>query len=361
MLTPDTGPTVHVGPLAPDPHGVVRAAVDGLRPSTNYRFAVVVDDQTDSTRGVGTFRTPGLGAQSFRVALTACARVGSNGRVFDAIAAADPLLYVEMGDIHYANIGRNAPDAFRAAYDRLLTERRAGSAVPTGPDRLRLGRPRLRTQQRRQHLTVTARGSRGVPRGRSARRGAARRCSDQPGVHDRSGAIRDDRQPFGTHRRLDARGVAARWLLEELTTASRTHALVVWVNSVPWIAEPRDGGDNWNGYPDERRLIANTIAEAQVDNLIMVSGDAHMVALDDGSNSDYSSEGGAGFPVFHAAPLDRPSSIKGGPYSDGTFVGAGQFGLLDIADDGETISVTTTGTNWQGEILVQQTFTFDVP
>ena len=92
----------------------------------------------------------------------------------------------------------------------------------------------------------------------------------------------------------------------------------------------------------------------------MVSGDAHMVALDDGSNSDYSTTGGAGFPVFHAAPLDRPGSIKGGPYSDGAFDGPGQFGLLDIDDRGDTIAVTATGSNWEGEILVRRTFTFPV-
>ena len=84
-----------------------------------------------------------------------------------------------------------------------------------------------------------------------------------------------------------------------------------------------------------RGVIADAIAQAGIDNLIMVSGDAHMVALDDGTNSDYSTGGGASFPVFHAAPLDRPGSIKGGPYSDGTFDGAGQFGLLDIADEGD--------------------------
>jgi hypothetical protein len=83
------------------------------------------------------------------------------------------------------------------------------------------------------------------------------------------------------------------------------------------------------------------------------------VALDDGANSDYSSTGGAGFPVFHAAPLDRPPSVKGGPYSDGAFAGAGQFGLLDIEDDGDTITVTTTGTNWKGETLVRRSFTFE--
>ena len=106
------------------------------------------------------------------------------------------------------------------------------------------------------------------------------------------------------------------------------------------------------------RAHRDAIAEAGIDNLMMVSGDAHMVALDDGSNSDYSSDGGAGFPVFQAAPLDRPGSIKGGPYSDGAFDGPGQFGLLDIADHGDTISVTTTGTNWDGEILLRRTFTF---
>jgi hypothetical protein len=156
------------------------------------------------------------------------------------------------------------------------------------------------------------------------------------------------------------------WLIEELTESSRTHALVVWVNPVPWIAEAREGGDNWSGFSQERTVIADAIAQAGIDNLIMVSGDAHMVALDDGTNSDYStggysSSGGASFPVFHAAALDRPGSVKGGPYSDGAFGGAGQFGLLDIADEGDTISVTTTGVDWEGDVLVERTFTFDVP
>lgn len=36
-----------------------------------------------------------------------------------------------------------------------------------------------------------------------------------------------------------------------------------------------------------------------------------MLAFDDGSNSDYSDDGGAGFPVMQAAPLDRWGSTKG--------------------------------------------------
>jgi membrane-associated phospholipid phosphatase len=361
LLRPEAGPTVRVEGSVPDERGVVRASAAGLRPSTTYRFAVVVDGEADTTRGVGSFRTPGIGAESFRVALSACARVGSNARVFDAIAAADPLVYVEMGDIHYENIGGNLPAAFREAYDRLLTE----------PGQAALYRQVPIAYVWDDHDYGPNDGDSTSP-SRPAARQVYREVVPHAGVEPGDAPINqaftigrvrfvmtDNRSERTADSMLGESQLA--WLLEELTMSSRTHALVVWVNPVPWIAEPREGGDNWSGYPDERRLIADTIAEAEVDNLIMVSGDAHMVALDDGSNSDYSTEGGAGFPVFHAAPLDRPGSIKGGPYSEGTFDGVGQFGLLDIADEGDTISVTTTGTNWQGEILVRRTFTFDVP
>jgi membrane-associated phospholipid phosphatase len=359
VLRPETGPALRVDPPAPDEQGVVRATVDGLRPSTAYRFDVVVDGDVDATRGAGSFRTPGTGADSFRVALSSCARVGSNGRVFDAIAAADPLVYVAMGDIHYANIGVNSPDAFRSAYDRLLTE----------PGQAALYRQVPIAYVWDDHDYGPNDGdstSPSRPAARQVYREVVPHAGVEPGDAPINQAFTIGRVRFvmtdGRSERTDDSMLGEAqlaWLLDELTTASRTHALVVWVNPVPWIVEPREGGDNWSGFADERRIIANVIAEADIDNLMMVSGDAHMVALDDGSNSDYSSDGGAGFPVFHAAPLDRPGSIKGGPYSDGAFDGAGQFGLLDIDDDGDTISVTTTGTNWEGEILVQRTFTFD--
>jgi len=361
VLIAESGPTVRADSLTPDEHGVVRATVDGLRPSTGYRFEVVVDGEADTTRGAGSFRTPGVGADSFRVALSSCARVGSNGRVFDAIAAADPLVYLAMGDIHYANIGVNSPDAFRSAYDRLLTE----------PGQATLYRQVPIAYVWDDHDYGPNDGDSSSP-SRPAARQVYREVVPHAGVTPGDAPI-NQAFTIGRVRFVMTDGRSERtpdsmlgetqltWLLEELTTSSRTHALVVWVNPVPWIVEAREGGDNWSGFADERRFIANAIAEADIDNLMMLSGDAHMVALDDGSNSDYSNDGGAGFPVFHAAPLDRPGSIKGGPYSDGAFDGSGQFGLLDIADDGDTISLTATGTNWDGEVLVRRTFTFDAP
>ena len=93
----------------------------------------------------------------------------------------------------------------------------------------------------------------------------------------------------------------------------------------------------------------------------MVSGDAHMVALDDGTNTDYSTADAGGFPLLHAAALDRPGGTKGGPYSSGTFPGGGQFGEVEVRDDGATMTVVLRGLTWEGDVLVEQAFELDVP
>lgn len=141
-------------------------------------------------------------------------------------------------------------------------------------------------------------------------------------------------------------GTAQRdWLIRELER-SRDAALVVWVNTVPWITKREERADQvskhgWGPYRDERREIANAIARLGLDKrLVMLSGDAHMVAIDDGTNSNYADEAGArGFPVVHAAPLDRRTSRKGGDYSHGYSRQNGQFAVMTVDDDGETMAV----------------------
>jgi hypothetical protein len=93
----------------------------------------------------------------------------------------------------------------------------------------------------------------------------------------------------------------------------------------------------------------------------MISGDAHMVALDDGTNTNYSTKSGKGFPLLHAAALDRPGSSRGGPYSHGEFPGTGQFGLVEIIDDGTDVSVVLEGRTWQDEVLTTLRFNPEVP
>lgn len=64
------------------------------------------------------------------------------------------------------------------------------------------------------------------------------------------------------------------------------------------------------------------------------------------------------FPVVHAAPLDRYAQLKGGPYSHGFhlgsrlgFLASQQFGLMEVEDDGATVTVKLSGRDSHGELL----------
>ena len=80
-----------------------------------------------------------------------------------------------------------------------------------------------------------------------------------------------------------------------------------------------------------------------------------MLAIDDGSHNTY---GGAerGFPVFHAGSLDRRGSVKGGPYSHGTFPGRGHFGLMEVTDDGDSITVSWSGRDIEDREILSYRF-----
>jgi PhoD-like phosphatase len=347
----------------PDADRVVRWQVEGLEPGTAYSYAVVVDGHRDVGRGTGGFSTPPAGPGPITVAVGSCARTGSNGAVFDAIRAVDPDLYVTSGDMHYGNVSDDDPDAFLALYDSVLT----------APAQAALHRavPAAYMWDDHDYGPNNADAS-------SASRDAARTVYRQVVPHygllaEPAGAIyqaftlgrvrfllTDTRSERTDSSMLGRRQLA--WLLDELRTASHTHGLVVWVNPDPWIAPAEPGRNDWGGYADERRRIADTIAEAGTHNLVMLSGDAHMVALDDGTNSDYSTDGGGGFPVLHAAALDRPGRVKGGPYSDGAFPGSGQFGVLTVHDDGgDHMTVNLAGRDWTGRTLVAHSFSIPVP
>ncbi|MFQ5607549.1 MAG: alkaline phosphatase D family protein, partial [Candidatus Zixiibacteriota bacterium] len=146
------------------------------------------------------------------------------------------------------------------------------------------------------------------------------------------------------------------WFKRQLLDARNRGQLIVWANSLPWIGT--NGDDGWYRYTHERRELANFIKDSLITRLCMISGDAHMTAIDDGANSDYADGGGAGFPVMHAAPLHRTPSAKGGPYSHGVFLSSsGQFGTMSVTDAGDSITVTWKG--WRlKRLLAEYSFSF---
>jgi hypothetical protein len=363
VVTAADGGVVRSGPVAPGDDDVVRLDVDGLRPGTDHRYAVEVDGELDTSRGAGTFRTVPAGPASFTVAVASCARTGSSGAVFDAVRAVDPLLFVHMGDLHYANITEDDPTVFGDRFEDVLT----------APAQAALYRSVPVAYVWSDHDYGPENADSSSPSRDAAREAYRTYVPHHELVEGDGGAIyhaftvgrvrivlTDTRSEKTGTTMLGARQLA--WLEEELVTSARDHALVLWVNQDPWIAPDEPGRDDWGGYADERRQIADTLARAGVRNLVMLSGDAHMVAADDGSNTDYSSTGGAGFPLLHAAALDSPGTVKGGPYSEGAVPGPGQFGTVTVTDTGgDTVDVELAGRDWRGEVLVSYRTTVPVP
>jgi hypothetical protein len=355
-------------PPGADDRRVVSFTVGGLSPDTTYHYAVEADGRLDLTRR-GTFRTLPGGPASFSFAFASCSRLGSNGAVYDTIREAAPLFFLAIGDWHYANIDTNDVALFRDAYQETLTRPaqaalyRSTSTGYVWDDHDYAGNnsdarspareaARLAYRQYVPHYPLPAGGG-----------DAAIYQSFTAGrVRFILTDTRSERTPSSAPDGPEKSMLGAeqkQWLKAELLAAKARYPLIVWINPDPWIDPAGAGKDTWGGYDTERREIADFIAENDISGLLMLSGDAHMLAIDDGANSGYSS-GGGGFPVFHAAALDKRGHVKGGPYSEGAYPGSGQFGLVTIDDDGgSTINVTLSGRNWKSEEIVG--YTFSVP
>lgn len=358
-----SGPVVRTAARTADADtGAVRFSVGGLDPATVYHYAVEVEGVLDLARQ-GRVRTFPSDPGSVTVAFASCARTGSNAEVFETIRRAEPDLFLMTGDLHYSDIAENRLGRYVEAYDTQLG-RPAPQALylstpvvymwddhdygPDDGDRLSRSRPAALASYRSlgAHYPLALPGP-DAPVAQAFSIGRVRVIvTDLRSARDPSSAPDDEsKSMMGAEQRA--------WFERELVQASRTHDAVVWVSSVPWIVGTDSPGDSWGAYSTERSSLSRLIAEQQIDNLVMVAGDAHMLAADDGSHNDYAGPGEPGFPVLQAAALDRPGSVKGGPYSQGSHPGAGQFGLLTISGlGGDQVRLVFEGRTVDGQVLV---------
>ncbi len=351
----------------PDPsHQTLSIAVDGLEPGTRYFYALEVDGRLDVARR-GTFRTPLDGPQSFTFAFGACARTGSSHPVFTTIGRHDPLFLLHLGDLHYENIHKNEPAVYVRAFDVVLgsaSQSRLYRGVPVAyvwddhdfggnnSDSASSSRPaaQLAYRQMVPHYPLPASaGGRAIYQAFTI--GRVRFI-----LTDSRSEKTPRQSPDGPAKTLLGKA-QKEWLKRELLAARDRYPLIVWANTLPWIAKANAGADHWGGYATERMELARFIEDNAVEQLVMLSGDAHMLAIDDGRNNRPTAGGEPGFPVFHAGAFDQRGSVKGGPYSSGTFPGPGHFGLMTVEDDGgETVTVRWSGRDHRDRELLAHSF-----
>lgn len=333
----------------------------GLEPNTRYICTLEVNGRPSTYPPVSLRTFPAAGeAASFQFAFSSCARTGSQHQVFSTIAAKDPSVFVHLGDLHYTNISRNDPRLFRAAWDTILSSTTQGPLYRTVPlayiyddhdfgpndaDDRSPARPASRRTYREYapHYPLPADTM------------APQMAGDAPIFQAFTLArarfiltdLRSERIPGNVP---DGPGksmmgpVQKDWFFRELLAASKSHGIIFWGSSVPWVGKP--GGDSWQAYVTERREICNFLARHAIHNLCILCGDAHMLAADDGRNSDYSDTQRLRIPVLHGSALDQGGSVKGGPYSQGTHPAQakeGCFGWVEVKDDGKRVKVAFSG------------------
>ena len=356
-------------PLAKNPGSVRTFLLRGLVAATRYTCTLEVNGKpsTYPPATLRTFPAPG-NAASFAFAFGSCARTGSEHEVFDTIRRRAPAFFLHLGDMHYVNISRDDPRFFRAAWDTVLASTTQGAlyrSVPLasiwddhdfGPNDADARTP-SRAAARRVYREYAPHYPLPAGEGDAAIHQAFSIGRARFIVTD----LRSERSP------KNARGGPGKtmlgsaqkeWFERELVAASRSHAVVFWASSVPWIGA-REEGDGWQNYAGERREIANFIAENGIKNLVILCGDAHMLAADDGTNSDYSDARGLRIPVLHGSALDQRGSFKGGPYSHGFHVpepGEGCFGWVKVSDGGGQMRVEFTGRDESDDVKVSLDF-----
>ena len=352
-----------------DGSGIARFELTGLQPARAYRYAVAALTAEEASSGgqlreiddgIHQFRTVPEGPADLTIAFASCARTGSNGAVFDAIRATEPDLFVQLGDLHYGNLVSTDPQDHINVLGRSLSTPAQSALYGSVPsawiwDDHDFGDNDSNSlSPSRDAVSVAYRQA--VPHWDVDPDPAA--PINQAFTVGRVRIVTCDTR---SHRTADTMLGAAQeaWLIDELTSASQTHALVVWANPAPWNVPAAPGTDQWGGFAEERQRIANAIAEANITNLVMISGDWHTAAIDDGTNTAYADDGSAGFPLIHAAPLDRPGRQldEGQNYTHGVWTNAGQFGTIGVVDDGgSSVDVTLTTHLWNGDELGSYSF-----
>lgn len=347
--------------------------IHNLVPGTRYYYAPEVNGVINTSAG-GSFKAmPDAGVPAnFYCIFGSCAYSSSNSTTFSTIQSLDPDFFIHTGDLHYDDLNDYRESVYHHAADKVLEQPRQKSLYSNVP---------LYYMWDDHDCTNTDSGAvvgqvpaRRVNRMRYPRPPYGDPNPEAPIYHSFvvgrarfiMSDLRSERDKYDSTdgpNKTNMGVTQKQWFKDECLAAVAEGQFIVWISTYHWIASVRTGADGWGWNRTERTEIANFIKDNDLTRRFMcISGDMHASAIDTGINTDYATDGGAGFPLIQAAPLDRGTSVKGGPYSMGPFTGSNQqFGSMWVTDTGNDI----INIKWQvrataGNVYAEHEFTVDV-
>jgi len=364
----DTGLTtgaVSSSPVILDADGLGIVALTGLASATNYFYGVALDAQPKADRG--NFRTAATGAYSYSFAAASCLANGGDPFVLESIstrtgtAGSTAEFFSHLGDLHYRERDTANTATLLADYREVLARTRHkafAAALPwsytwsdheLGPD----------------NSDSTSLGA-GVLAANRATYARYFPTYDLPAVNTDTapyfswvrGRVRfimtDGRSYMSAIADTDNSSktklgaTQKQWWKDEFVAAKAAGQVVVWFHEDGgWTSTSAFvGDDTWAAYSTERTELANYVTTlGMAGSALIVHGDFHALAADDGTNS------AGGIPVVCVSPLQQsyymPSqaqwSVGEYPVSNpgGTIY---HYGWFDVTDTGtSSISIAFTG------------------
>lgn len=372
-----TGSTIY-GPVTPSAELIARVELTSLASATRYHYRVIHNAVPDASFP-GQFVTLPVAGQpaSYVVGAASCAGAGadvpgtgavlaasrlSNHFVFDNIreraVAEDWLLFFHMGDIHYYDLGSNN---FGIVGGGSLTNyRRAVDDVLLQPRQHQLYRNVALEHEKDDHdwgrndedgTNPNAANALQVWRERFPYHPDDMGSADPAGPSYRAKLIGrvlwvvwDTRSQSSAGSDADTPaktmlGSAQRTWFANLLATTTAEALVV-VNTRQW--EHPTGNDTWAAYTFDRTEVLEILetpginGQNWLDRMAIIQGDAHSVGI-------ASANAFGGFPVYQFAAMDATVGGAQAWKNLGSFSNHGQYGTIEVDDDGSTITITGTG------------------
>lgn len=349
-----TSPT-YTSLVTPNAQGITRHTLPALTEGQTYYYQV---ERGGVFIGAAQQFTalPGTTASGFTFGFASCRNEGhtsGDATILNDFLTRGASFFIEGGDFHYRDINTNDNTLFRSAYDELFTKASIAALlrrVPTSyvwsdhdfcgdnSDATAVGRPAALAvyRERVPHPTLPGTGIY-----HTFRVGRVRFIMLDTRSYRSPSANTDNSSKTML-------GVEQKTWLQGLLNNPDT-PLTFMMSAEGWIGSNDPGNDHWGVYQTERTQIASWITGSTT-KVVMLCGDAHMLAIDNGENA------AGGVHVWHAAPLNQSSSVKGGPYSGGTYTGGRGYGLVTVTDDTTIITATfqgikSDGTTWNTDTV----------
>lgn len=345
----------------PNVNGVVKLHVSDLEADTPYPYTIQVDGVTLRSGTLRTFPKHGSLA-SYSIAFGSCQDTGSNPASFADIAAKQPRLMVHLGDKDYLDLSTADTQPVIDSYVGWLSQANINTILTNTPmvytwdnhdwggtdsDKDSLVGPAMRTTYREfaPHWPLPSLNQsiyQSFVIGRVRYIILDTRSQRDPITDPDTGS----KSMLGLEQKT--------WLKNEL---SQPEPVKVIGCGIMWRDTGGEAGDRWGSFSNEFAEINQYIADNQITGVYVISGDRHALAADDGTNS------GGGIPNAVAAPFYQVTTGASESWSHGYYRSEGYqsyYGLLDVVDAGDTITLNYTGRDSADVIQVQMSTVYPV-